>query len=270
MNRTTLSIIRRSINEFKLKSRLVIASDLKNDISRYREFNQGLYNCLYFNKHSGFTADHFGFIFYKGSQVGKCFLSQTSIEDLLLDYIDPLNNLNEENNKFFLGIYNNITSYIKDRNLDRRYMVKVFNSVDSYNIDTNHLYLFVRLVPTLDTSLLPMIMSINVPDVYCISNGIDNNINSIGFVCKLNDRQQYKYRQCRFETDSNDWNKKGYYKQIAVNFKYPFLTKKYINSFLFDSFEEANYFQYKIETNMLYMPTLRLSNKYNIRVISNF
>lgn len=112
-----------------------------------------------------------------------------------------------------------------------------------------------------------MLFSIKCPNVYSLCNGDHNHINSIGFVVKLDNRFSYKRRDVFYYYDKDKYERKV---DKIVDIKYPFINKQYINKHIFEDYEMAKTFQYKVEVTMLYMPTLKLANKYGIKVLTSF
>ncbi len=262
-NIKTLNTIRHKINEFELKCKLLIAVYNKKHLSACREFNEQEYSCIYFNKRQSFVSYNIlSSNDYNKSNQWR--LDTTSIEDLLLTQKDDLYNPPLMSDKNIININTNILNIVNK--IPKRFKLKAFNIDTAYTINVDDLYVLIRLVPTLSTSLNPMIMSINCPNVYIICNGHHNHLNSIAFICKLNNRFDYRYRDIyyAFNTPDEDVVTK------CLGIKYPFINKSYINSKIFDNFEMAKSFQYQIEVDMLYMPTLKLADKHGIKVLNNF
>lgn len=272
-NITTLNIIRHKINEFEPKCRLMIAANNIKHFSGFREFNEEAYYCLYFNKRDYFvsynltnthtsTGQHC--VFTIPNQ--RYNLDKTSIEDFLLTQVDDLYLPPPVLDKNFTTIYDNINYIISTKSLSKIYKLKLFNGEEQYTIDNDSLYIFIRLLPTLSTSLNPMLFSIKCANVYSLCNGDHNHINSIGFVVKLDNRFSYKRRDVFY------YHKDEYERKVdkIVGIKYPFINKEYINKHIFEDYEMAKTFQYKVQVTMLYMPTLKLANKYGIKVLTSF
>ena len=271
-NITSLNTIRHKINEFEPKSKLMIAYNNINHFSGFRQFNEERFYCLYFNKRCDFITYNFlnkqsytNSIFKKIDQ--RYNLDKTSVEDLLLTQADDLYLPPSTSDNSFTTICKNINYVSTSGALEKRYNLKLFNNKESYTLDTSSLYIFIRLVPTLSTSLNPMLFSINCPNIYSLCNGDHNHINSIGFVVKLNNRFTYKRKDVYYYEEVEYIERKV---DKITGIKYPFITKSYINKHIFEDYKMAKTFQYRIEVTMLYMPTLNLANKHGIHVLTSF
>lgn len=259
-----LNIIKNKINDFALKSCAYIPAKecITSEVdSAYYIVDESPFYILCSNKRLSTYFEASGnYIFTRRSEYSNSLLDAIKKINSLSDVynIDLNQFLILQKNSHFLGwlpvsnLIDNSIKNIRGNKYCKHFKDKFYYGDNTYSIDNDKLYLFIRIMPEECIDLTNLLIYCQSGYVYNISErGDKNKVGSLGFIVKLNNRESYPI--------SKTFNK-------VTNIKYPFLTKDRINSLLFDNYN-ANYI---IKKEIIYIEDNTKLDKYGIKILDNF
>lgn len=261
-----LNTIKNKINDFALKSCVYISPKDKD----YGDFDPYCYQtneapfyilCTDKRKAAYISYSYSPFVnrnstgIYKNKIVDDCDFGnyQLQMHNITLDKF-----LIIQQNKDFMGWYpsnnliDNSIEVLKGNKYCKHHKDNIYYGNNTYNIDTNKLCVFVRIIPHNNNDLTNMLFSCTRDNIYNISDRSDiNTIRTLGFIVELRDRHKF-------------YTSKTYKK--VTKLLYPFITKKRINELIFDSIN----CNYKLQTHLLLINDNTNLDKYGIKMLSDF